>query len=1212
MAVRPIRISVVADASKARKEVSALGSKLKTGLALGAAAGTAALVKFGVDSVKSLARIERINAQTAAAIKSTGRAAGVSAKHVEDLAGSLEAVTATEAESIQTGANFLLTFKNIRNEAGKGNDIFDQTVRVMTDVSRAMDNTGGAVLDTRTQALQLGKALNDPVKGITALSRVGITFTRQQEKQIKTLVESGKTMSAQKLILKELEAQFGGSGKAFAKTTAGRWELLQHQLGTLGETILEDLLPHLSDLADKGTRGLEVLTEHAPEIKAFGRDVGDLAKTVGQELIPPVKTAGELLVDLTKFVAGLPGPVKEVGVQVGIAALVLPRFTAGVTAATAAVGVNIARLKQLQAEMTYTATRSQLASTAMGRLGSGVRTVAGIGGLVALTSGLSDASKEGTTFGNVLKGAAGGAGVGAMFGPIGALVGAGVGGGLTALAGSFATTAEEATKARLELLRTEGFKQAKSDADDLGTALRGVINAYGETSRAAVRASFTGKDGKLDADIAKLRSLGVSMDTIVSATLGQADAQKVVDKALAGSVTDLQKVADGYKAAYDNVKDGADDLVTATGQVIKNGRALTGDELKGYKTRWQEAEAAVEEARIATDTFNKRIGENAGAIKDHQEQVRQLATSLGLSVKEYRQFPKSVRTRFESEGLPQTSADAVRLIGRFKALQSFRSIRALVSAPGIDLTRKQITDLQKRYNLTPKQVRTLFRSEGVGKVKKDAADVKAGLSKVDTKVTLKGWLNGLKSAINQGATLTERDRKTIKDKLEAIEKAHPNLAPYVKSVRTAVSNAKTAASDSNTVGNQLKQGLLNGMYGTGPALSAIMSSAVRDAIRSAKREADSHSPSRKTHKLGEDLGAGLVNGMRAKRPKARTAGQKLMQSVLAGVRDGSRGVDGALDKVTAAVQKAITGKNEAAREKRYLKSLRDEYTALRRNATAQDRNAAKLDRARDRLRTLTDEYKAYRSAISDAVKATGDITQLGRQDDGTVTITGLLNELKNKVNAAKRFDVLLRDLAAKGLDRTAIQQMLDAGPEAALATAEAIASGGASAITEINELQAQLAKTGDTLSKSMADRYYGAGVAAAKGVVKGLEAEAKRLDKAAVRLANELVKAVKKALGIKSPSRVFAGIGDNVTKGLVIGLDDTYVRRSGAVLASSLEKGFGTPALDAMVSRGVAGDGERTLRVRFTAEQVSRLQKGREVIADIDYARSNGVRAETF
>jgi uncharacterized protein YdbL (DUF1318 family) len=213
-------------------------------------AGAAAVI---TKSAQALARIESINAQTAQTIKSMGNAANVSAEQVADLANNLEAMTATEAESIQEGANLLLTFRNITNQLGAGNDIFNQTTAIMVDMGRAL-NEGAA-----SSAIRLGKALNDPIRGLTALRKVGVGFTEEQENQIKILQESGDIMGAQKIILAELQAQFGGSGAAFAETFSGQVELLNHELGALGEEATLVVMPALRTM-------VEELRKLAPEI----------------------------------------------------------------------------------------------------------------------------------------------------------------------------------------------------------------------------------------------------------------------------------------------------------------------------------------------------------------------------------------------------------------------------------------------------------------------------------------------------------------------------------------------------------------------------------------------------------------------------------------------------------------------------------------------------------------------------------------------------------------------------------------------------------------------------------------------------------------------------------------------------------------------------------------------------------------------------------
>lgn len=218
---------------------------LKTlGVAVGAAFAAKKVADFFADSLDAVKNWQVLNSQTAAAVKSTGGAANVTAQQVHALAETLEGMTATQAESIQEGANMLLTFKNIRNELGDGNNIFDRATTSLVDMTRAMGT------DPQTAAIQLGKALNDPVQGISALSRVGIQFTDDQKALIKSLVEVGDTAGAQKIILEELESQFGGSGESYADTYAGKLFLLQDAFGDVGEEIVTKLMPHFETMID--------------------------------------------------------------------------------------------------------------------------------------------------------------------------------------------------------------------------------------------------------------------------------------------------------------------------------------------------------------------------------------------------------------------------------------------------------------------------------------------------------------------------------------------------------------------------------------------------------------------------------------------------------------------------------------------------------------------------------------------------------------------------------------------------------------------------------------------------------------------------------------------------------------------------------------------------------------------------------------------------
>lgn len=171
--------------------------------------------------------------QLGAVLKSTGGVAGVTADAVNELAGSLAQVTNFGDDAIVSAQNMLLTFTNI------GKDVFPAATETVLNLSAAMGT------DLNSSAIQLGKALNNPIDGITALTRVGVTFTDAQKDMITKLVETGKTAEAQKIILKELATEFGG----VAKATADPITQLKNNIGELAESVGLKLMPVVAQVA---------------------------------------------------------------------------------------------------------------------------------------------------------------------------------------------------------------------------------------------------------------------------------------------------------------------------------------------------------------------------------------------------------------------------------------------------------------------------------------------------------------------------------------------------------------------------------------------------------------------------------------------------------------------------------------------------------------------------------------------------------------------------------------------------------------------------------------------------------------------------------------------------------------------------------------------------------------------------------------------------
>lgn len=172
--------------------------------------GVRKVIEVGIDKVKEDSVLQ---SQLAAGIQSTGNAANVSVDGMNALAKSISLMSGQTDDSIAKTESLLLTFTNIKNQGP--DKIFDQATQAAADMAARM---GG---DASASAIQLGKALNDPVAGITALTRVGVSFTDQQKQQIAAMVAAGNTIGAQKMILGELNKEFGGSAAAAGATFPG-------------------------------------------------------------------------------------------------------------------------------------------------------------------------------------------------------------------------------------------------------------------------------------------------------------------------------------------------------------------------------------------------------------------------------------------------------------------------------------------------------------------------------------------------------------------------------------------------------------------------------------------------------------------------------------------------------------------------------------------------------------------------------------------------------------------------------------------------------------------------------------------------------------------------------------------------------------------------------------------------------------------------------
>ena len=186
----------------------------------------------GLKSVINAAKEQELQERKlAAVIKSTGGAAGVTSNEMLNLASALQKQTRFGDEAIIQAQSLMLTFTKV------GKDVMPDAFETVLNMSEAMGQ------ELRMTTIQVGKALNDPILGVTALRRVGVQLSEQQEKQLKDFMAVGDVASAQGVILGELETQFGGLAKAAGAGLAGEMDKARNAMGDAAEDIGELLAP---------------------------------------------------------------------------------------------------------------------------------------------------------------------------------------------------------------------------------------------------------------------------------------------------------------------------------------------------------------------------------------------------------------------------------------------------------------------------------------------------------------------------------------------------------------------------------------------------------------------------------------------------------------------------------------------------------------------------------------------------------------------------------------------------------------------------------------------------------------------------------------------------------------------------------------------------------------------------------------------------------
>ena len=294
---------------------------------IGIAAAGFEIAEFVKESSEAWEKMEFAMSQVEAGLKSTGEAAGLTFDEIKKGAESMAHDFKFSQSQILDMQSILLTFPSVTKET------FGAASNIILDMSTRLGQ------DLKSSAIQVGKALQDPEKGITALRRVGVNFNAEQTEIIKTLAATGHAAQAQTMILKELETEFGGSAKAAAEADKGfRLEKTMEEnkvaLGEIIDKIQEELMPVLIEVA-KGFGNL------IHWIKENGTQLWSLIKAVGAGVIA-FKTITTFIVPLIEgftavapAAAGAVGGIEAVGVASTVALGPLGLLAAALAAAIA-------------------------------------------------------------------------------------------------------------------------------------------------------------------------------------------------------------------------------------------------------------------------------------------------------------------------------------------------------------------------------------------------------------------------------------------------------------------------------------------------------------------------------------------------------------------------------------------------------------------------------------------------------------------------------------------------------------------------------------------------------------------------------------------------------------------------------------------------------------------------------------------------------------
>lgn len=391
-----------------------------------------------------------------------------------------------------------------------------------------------------------------------------------------------------------------------------------------------------------------------------------------------------------------------------------------------------------------------------------------------------------------------------------------------------------------------------------------------------------------------------------------------------------------------------------------------------------------------------------------------------------------------------------------------------------------------------------------------------------------------------------------KNAVKVADAGAKTIVNFVNGLAKSVRNNSAAM---RAAGLNLALAIIDGMTGGLASgigkITAKAKEVAQSALNAAKNVLGIRSPSKEFEKIGRYVNDGFRKGLDGNRSQIDEAFNNLKSQLSSAMKDAAGDVErltAKLKKLNSARKKdrdeikktkaalAQAKKELAAEKKAYdqiTKALKDKQTQLGKLADQQAAVAAKLDAANESLADAIKTRDDYNKQITEQYE---DLPDVAGED---VTLASYVEDLRQQIAKTQEFATAIQKLRDLGLNDDLYKELLAKGP-AALPFINDVLASGKDGVDALNELEGQLSSAAGGLGKAASTELYQAGVDAAQGLVDGLKKQHAEIEKQMDLIAEAMIKAIKKALGIKSPSREFAKIAAFSVDGLIKGFEDYF------------------------------------------------------------------------